>query len=139
MQRTEIKNLLEAIAVHYPSTRVNDGTIEEWYRLIGFMEYSECLQKLDDYLMQETGNRFPPSVGYFRKHQTNIMQEREVFHAPIEHRWHIEFTPSDIAKKHGRVFDQYDYEYVHDPCYEDGYHYDSMGRICTIDGKVAFL
>ena len=31
-----------------------------------------------------------------------------------------------------------DREYVHDPLYEDGYHYDREGRICTLDGRVAF-
>lgn len=137
MDRTDTMKLLDKIAVHYPSFKVNLAAAEEWERLIGYMDLQEALDRLDDYLMQESGNNHAPGIRWFKRSAPEKKQD-EVFHAPIKHTWHLEFLKWDEKRMHGRCYDQDDYEYVHDPTYEDGYHYDQYGRICTIDGRVAF-
>ena len=114
---------------------IRPEVLQEWYRHIGYLEYDEALERLDYHMMSENGNKAPKPIDL----KINKPQKKgEEWHAPIEHKWHLEFMKWDPEHMHGRVFDQDDYEYVHDPCYEDGYHYDRDGRICTIDGKVVF-
>ena len=144
MDLNSVGKLLQTISIHYPSFKkhiqnsegmLSKAVAEEWMRLIGFMTYEEALKKLDDHLLGED-SKFAPDVSFFLKHK--VVKREEAFHAPIQHIWHIEFSKGDVERKHGRVYDQDGCEYVHDPMYDEGYHYDDMGRICTKDGRVAF-
>lgn len=147
MDMTSLGNLLGTIAIHYPSFKkhitnedgkINKHIINEWYRLIGYMDFQEALAKFDQYLKLPEGNKYAPDVKWFLSSKSD-KQEREVFHVQSHHQWHIEFPRQDKQRMHGRVYDEEDREYVHDPLYEDGYHYDREGHICTLDGKVAFV
>ena len=108
---------------------------QEWLRLIGFLDYEEAVERLDLYMMQED-SRKPPMPRDFLRNKPS--QKPEEWRAPVEHQWHLEFPGWDRHRKHGRVFDQEGREYVHDPVYEDGYHYDLNGRICAMDGRVVY-
>lgn len=144
MNLHEIGNLLEKISVHYPSFRkhisdeyghMSRNVAEEWMRIIGYLEYNEALDRLDEHMMGPDGGKAPKPMD-LRK--IKPAKKSEEWHAPIEHVWHLEFSKWDVTRMHGRLFDQEDREYVHDPVYEDGYHYDQQGRICTIDGRVVY-
>ena len=146
MNLESIGKLLNAIAINYPRFRNDicnkDGTkirmevVREWERKLGYLDLDEALERLDLYMANEETSR-PPRPVDLKKHKPRMKMDE--WHAPIEHKWHLEFTRNDPGQMHGRVFDQEDREYVHDPTYEDGYHYDQMGRICTVDGKVVFV
>lgn len=63
----------------------------------------------------------------------------EYFHVEAgAHKWYLKFMPSDKDHKHGRLYDEEDREYVHSAAYEDGYHYNRAGQICTLDGIPMF-
>ena len=109
--------------------------VKEWHRLIGFLEYEEALERLDLYMLRED-NRKPPMPRDFLRNKP--AQKPEEWRAPISHQWHLEFQAWDKKQMHGRLFDQEGREYVHDPVYEDGYHYDFNGRICAMDGRVVY-
>lgn len=138
-----IGKLLKSISVNYPRFRSEicnkDGTsirpevLTEWQRHIGFLDYEEALERLDRHMASENGNHIPKPMDLRKAGGT---KKDDIYHAPIEHRWHLEFSPRDPEHMHGRMYDQNDYEYVHVAGYEDGYHYDRNGRICTLDGKV---
>ena len=143
MNLESIGKLLNTIAVSYPRIRNEignkDGTkirmdvVQEWYRHIGFLEYEEALQRLDEYMLGPDGSKIPKPLD-LKKQRTR--RKSEEWHSPDRHIWHLEFPRWDTQKMHGRLFDQEDREYVHDPTYEDGYHYNQQGRICTADGRV---
>ena len=144
MNLNEIGDLFQRIAIHYPrfASQIADShgnmrkeAAEEWQRLIGFLGFEEALERLDLY-MENNETQKPPMALDFKR--IKPIKQSEEWHALIEHQWHIEFMRNDPHRMHGRVFDQEDREYVHDPTYEDGYHYDTMGRICTADGRVVF-
>ena len=140
MSLESLSNLLATISIHYPSFRKHisneDGTfskhvLNEWYRLIGYMDYEEALKRFDTYLMQ--GNKYAPDISYFAVKR----KEEPVFQSNQKHVYHLEFRDWDRQRIHGRLYDEEGREYVHNPVYEDGYHYDQMGRICIISGQVA--
>lgn len=138
MDLTSVGELLATIGLHYPAfdkrIRNEDGKInmrmaQEWHRLIGFMDLSECMTKLDHYLLNVSDNKYAPDVSYFRNCRE---PKKNYFSEKVRHQWHIE---------NGEVFTENGMRFVHDPCYEGRYAYDGMGRICTQDGRVveAFL
>ena len=142
MDLSSVGKLLSRIAVNYPQFKrhilTENGNIqkivaEEWERQLGYLDLDEALERLDLYMANEETSR-PPRPVDLKKHKPRMKMDE--WHAPIEHKWHLEFTRWDVEQMHGRVYDQEEREYVHDPTYEDGYHYDQMGRICTVDGKV---
>ena len=142
MDRSGITNLLMTVSVNYPQFRrhIDDGhggvsriAIEEWHRNLGFLDYNEALTRLDNWMAGPDGSRIPKPMDL---RNTKGARRDDTFHAPIEHQWHLEFMAWDENHKHGRLYDEEEREYVHDPRYEDGYHYDQNGRICTIDGRV---
>ena len=144
MNLSEIGNLLQRISMHYPrfTNQIADANgnmrrdvAEEWMRLIGFLSFQEALDRLDVY-MENNETSKPPMAMDFRRYKPR--QKSDEWHSPEPHVWHLEFMAWDKERMHGRLYDQEDREYVHDPVYEDGYHYDKDGRICTIDGKVVY-
>ena len=132
----DIVTLLTKISIHYPSFHTSKSIAEEWYRLIGYKDLDECLDRLDDWLLGEEKNNRPPGIKWFATSAPEKKKTDEVFHDPTPHEWHLVFAHWDVARMHGRLYDEEDREYVHDPMYEDGYHYDTQGRICTSDGRV---
>lgn len=142
MNLDSIGKLLTKITINYPrfrkdistqdGSRIRKDVAEEWMRHIGYLSFDEALERLDLYMLGETGNR-PPKPIDLRKCRPTRSEE---WHSPEHHSWHLEFTKWDTSQRHGRLYDQEGREYVHDPTYEDGYHYNQEGRICTIDGKV---
>lgn len=140
MDRSQIGKLLGVISIHYPGFKGGhnpEATAEEWYRIIGYLDYEDALRKLDEYMASDDGRK-PPMAMDFRKSSGSAATAREYFHAETRHQWHLEFMRNDPERTHGRLYDEEGREYVHDPVYEDGYHYDYMGRICTMSGKVVF-
>lgn len=144
MNLSETGDLLQRIAMHYPrfqnqiadaNGRMRRDVAEEWMRLIGFLSFQEALDRLDVY-METNETSKPPMAMDFRRYKTR--EKSEEWHSPEPHVWHLEFSKWDTNHMHGRLYDQEDREYVHDPVYEDGYHYDQQGRICTIDGRVVY-
>lgn len=142
MDLNEIGDLLEKIAVHYPGTMKNitdrNGGLdkrvcEEWQRVIGFLDFDEALSRLDAY-MNSDDSKHAPNAMDFRKVKSQ-RQAYEYFHSDAVHVWYLSFNSSDKEQLHGRLYNEDDMEYVHDPVYEDGYHYNSGGDICTADGR----
>ena len=142
MDLNGVSKLLSRISVNYPQFKkqISDGkgmiqrsVAEEWERQIGFLTLEEAMQRFDLYMETEETTR-PPKPSDLKRYKPR--QKSEEWHAPISHRWHLEFPRWDQYNRHGRLFDQGGREYVHDPVYEDGYHYDQQGRICTIRGEV---
>lgn len=137
MDRQSIGLLLQTITVNYPSFQRNvdpEAVITEWERVLGLLEYDEAMQRLDEYLIDPDHTK-PP-----RPHDLLKSRPRqgspEYFTPKTTHKWHLEFKGWDKERKHGGLFDEEGREFVHDPAYEDGYHYNRMGQICTIDGRV---
>lgn len=138
-----IGKLLNTIAINYPRTRNEicnkDGTkirmdvIREWNRQIGYLDFDEAVERLDLHMLGPDGNKAPKPIDLKKNKPA---PKSEDWHSPEPHQWHLEFMAWDKERIHGRMFDQEGREYVHDPVYEDGYHYDQSGRICMIDGKV---
>lgn len=146
MDRSGITNILMKVSVNYPQFRrhIDDGhggisrfAIEEWDRRLGFLDYNEALNRLDNHMDGPNGDKIPKPTDLLK---AKGARKDDIYHAPISHKYHIEFKEWDTERKHGWVYDQNDYLYMHDAEYDlaDGYHYDSMGRICTIEGRVAF-
>lgn len=142
MDLNGVAKLLTRISINYPVFKKqimdSNGLIqkivaEEWERQIGFLSLEEALERLDVY-MEDPANTKPPRAIDLRK--TTLRKQTDEWHSPEEHQWHLVFMKWDTRRMHGRLFDQEDREYIHDPVYEDGYHYDNQGRICTIDGRV---
>lgn len=143
MNLESIGKLLNTIAVNYPRVRSEisnkDGTkirmdvLQEWQRQIGYLDYEETLARLDNHMSGPNGAHAPKPMDL---KTAKGKPKDETFHAPIEHQWHLEFMKWDENRMHGRLYDEEEREYVHDPRYEEGYHYDQNGRICTIDGRV---
>lgn len=142
MNLSEIGDLLERIAMHYPrfSSQISDvngnmrkSVAEEWHRLMGFLSFQDALDRLDTYMMNSETTKPPMAVDFLK---FKPAQKSDTWSSPEEHTWHLEFHKNDPQRMHGRLYDQEDREYVHDPCYMDGYHYNAEGRICTIDGRV---
>lgn len=111
-----------------------EKAIEEWHRVLGFLSYEEAMQRLDSYL-ENPDNTRPPRPHDLKRAQS-AQRQYEYFTSRREHQWHLEFPPNDPERMHGRLYSEGGMEFVHDPCYEDGYHYNRLGQICTIDGKV---
>ena len=141
MEMNAIIDLLHAVCANYPTVKRNiersDGSIsdyvlDEWKRQIGFLDYDEALERLDTYMASEAGAK-PPKPMDLRK--TRNEGKIEYFHADLEHQWHLVFPIWDVEQMHGRLFDEEDREYG-EAGYEDGYHYNQVGLICTIDGRV---
>ncbi len=143
MDYPSVAKLLTKISINYPrfkseiatpnGTNIRKEVIEEWHRQIGFLDLDEALERLDLY-MEDANNKKAPMAMDFRKYKPRTQSEE--WHSPEKHQWHLDFPRWDSARMHGRLYDQEDREYVHDPTYEDGYHYDRQGHICTIDGRV---
>lgn len=142
MERSGIKKYLQVIAINYPSYKkhiesengIPEMIITEWHRQIGFLDYDEALARLDAWMGSESGSRIPKPADI--KNMCLSRRDSEVFYDKTPHQWHLEFTKGDKTRMHGRLFDEEGREYSHDPLYADRYHYDKMGRICTIDGRV---
>lgn len=141
MDHSGIKQFLQTISVHYPQFRkhIDDGNgaipkivIEEWHRVIGFLDYDEAVARLDQYMASEDGNRQPKPMDLRR---AGGSRKGDVFHAPIRHDWHLEFQESDKEHQNGRLYNQHEYEYVFDPENTDPFYYDKDGHICQ-SGKV---
>lgn len=118
---------MAAVSINYPTARTTNDTeaaINEWHRILGFLDYDEALARLDLY-MEDPNNTKPPRPHDLKRVQT-ASRSGEYFQANTEHAWHVE---------NGRLFDEEDREYVHDPLYEDGYHYNAAGDICIADGR----
>lgn len=145
MDLMSVGKLLGTICIHYPAfknhcmtedNKINRLVAQEWYRLIGYMDYEEALTKFDQYLKLPEGNKFAPDVKWFLSSKSD-KKEREYFHHRTHHQWHLEFMKSDKEHRHGRLYDEEGREYIVDPLNEDGFYYDGMGRICQ-SGKVVF-
>ena len=145
MDRSGIVKLLKAVSVNYPTFRrhieadgggISQAVIDEWDRQIGFLDYDEAMYRLDQHMGGENGMKIPKPADLKRFRSSNAKEE---WHEPIRHQWHLGYMRWDKQRMHGRLFDEEGREYVHDPRYEDGYHYDRDGRICTNDGKVVFV
>lgn len=145
MDLQQIGNLLSKIGIHYPNFKkhcsTEDGKMisknfaEEWYRVIGYLDFEEALRKFDQYLKLPEGNKYPPDVKWFLAEKT-AHKESKIFHAPVRGKRHLEFMPWDQQHLHGRMRDEEEREYVHNPTYEDGYHYDRQGNICDLNGNI---
>ena len=140
MDLNSVGKLLTRIAINYPTFKRNildsEGKIqkvvaEEWERQIGYLDYEEALDRLDEWMYNSDKAPRPVDLKKFKP-----ARKSEEWHSPEPHIWHLEFMQWDTQRMHGRLYDQEEREYVHDPTYEDGYHYNQDGRICTIDGKV---
>jgi len=141
----EIGDLLEKIAIHYPAfgkqIQAKDGSLrkdvcEEWQRIIGYLSYEDLIERFDRYMEQDDSHKAPLAMD-FRKVRSSA--KKEYFHYSDPDRvYHLVFPPGDVEHRRGRVFDEEDREYVHDPTYEGHYHYNKMGQIVTDDGLVAF-
>jgi hypothetical protein len=121
MTTDEIRLLLERIRVHYPRTDVNVSVVDEWYRLIGYMDYSEALDLLDEYLMLEDGNSHAPRIQWFKKRQTTEATKYVPHHS---------FSRLD---RKGRLIDSEGRMYAFPDRPDELYHYDGSGRI--LDSK----
>lgn len=144
MDLTSLRTLLGMIAVHYPSFKkhisnddggLNSYIINEWHRLIGYMDFDDAVRRFDQYLKLPDGNKYAPDIKWFLSDKGQ--EKNETFHAPIKHRWHLEFRRSDTEKRNGRLFDEEGREYIVDPLDESGFYYNERGDICQ-SGKVVF-
>lgn len=69
MDRTQIGKLLGVVSIHYPSFKTNsdpETMIDEWHRIIGFLDYDEAIKRLDAY-MEDPANTKPPRAVDFKK------------------------------------------------------------------------
>ena len=147
MDLKSVGDLIATICIHYPGLKKNcetsDGKLnknfaEEWLRQIGYLDYDEALRRFDQYLKLPEGNKYAPDVRWFLGMKHNEGQKEETTYTKTANKWHLVFSRADKEQKHGRLFDEEDREYVHDPLYEDGYHYDAYWNICTADGRVIY-
>lgn len=145
MDRSGTIKLLKTVMVNYPAFRrhieteaggISEMVIDEWQRQLGYLEVDEALERLDMYMATEAGSRAPKAMDL--KLTKPGRRDSEIFHDTSPHRWHLEFSKRDPQQLHGRLYDEECREYSHDPLYEDGYHYDASGHICTMDGRVVF-
>lgn len=128
MTTNEIRSLLEKIQVHYRGFEITAAVIDEWYRLIGFLGYQEAINKLDDYLLMEDGNRNAPRIQWFRKSKIAKQQEEE----------YVSKAYFDRLDSRGRLTDAEGRMYAFPDKPDEIYHINSSGRICNSKGEVVF-
>lgn len=131
MDKEFISNLLGTICIHYPSAEKNyknpDGTVKEnvineWYRCIGWMEASDAIRRLDEYLMQDDGNKFAPTIKWFMWDAKKNQSRREVYFAERKDRqWFVD--------QFGRLFDEEGREYADPPEFKP-FYVDGAGHVC---------
>lgn len=120
----EVRTLLHRIRVHYNRQEVSDAVVDEWYRLLGYLDYDEALAKLDAYLMLEDGNQHAPRIQWFK----NARVERKDTYVPA-HTFDRLDDKGRLVDEEGRM-----YAFTHAP--DELYHYDSSGRIMDSKGRL---
>lgn len=127
MDLNSVGKLLTTICVHYPSFQKHvapEGSIirdyaEEWLRVIGFLDYEEALDLLDDYLALPDGNRYAPDVKWFLKNKG--AKKDKAYFSPGRR--------IDRLDEHGTLMDAEGRLYAFPDRPDEVYHYDSNGRI----------
>jgi len=135
MDMTGICDLLQTIAVHYPSFRqhitdksgkLHAPVAQEWYRMLGWMDTDDALRRFDEYMAQPDGNRFAPDVKWFLQQKNQILQRKSS-------EWQNPQYNFDRLDRHGRLTDAEGRLYAFPDRPDELYHYDTAGRI--LDSK----
>lgn len=131
MDKEFIGKLLGIICIHYPSSEKNyknpDGTVKEnvineWYRCIGWMNAPDAIKRLDEYLMQDEGNKFAPTIKWFMWDAKKNQSRREVYFADRKDRqWFVD--------QFGRLYDEEGREYADPPEFKP-FYIDAAGHVC---------
>ena len=134
MDLKEIGNLLAKISIHYPKFaqqisdeqgRMRRDVAEEWQRIIGFLDYTEAVQRLDKYMESDDGHRIPMPADL---KLVKTAPRQEYFSGGAKHQWHIEG---------GELYDEEGRRWASPSYPDDPFYYDDMGRICQ-RGRVLY-
>ena len=132
MTLNSVGELVKAICVHWPNAKKNmldsEGKIskavaDEWYKRIGFLDDARVDELFTEYLMDESVNKYPPTVGYFLGHK---FQRKSHSYTAAEQRLQLRYKIS----KHGDLIDQEGRVYADPEDPEGIFYFNNNGYIC---------